>query len=1079
MLLNILSIPFKLPSWVISLLVARHVTHIVLNPSSIPEQRSVHLAKVNENLSDDVVLINFKKKPKVKWINDLLLKFTHIFPLLLLFAPQLRSRHFYHQASHKDDVNKLLAEIDNLLTGKSTKKYCEGRTFDWSHIHLKGIEFLDAKMRVYLYEQLDKKYGPESYTDSHSTRIEFFTLKTSDQAEIDSIEVMGPDEKLKPIAERKFVITCLARDQNYVNWLKDLNYTATHLNATAISFNYRGVDLSRGVVWTEDDMVQDVLAQVERLVALGAKPENICLDGMCLAGAIVTLAAAELHRQNIKVKLNNERSFRSLPHLLFGYIAPELQTTNWFNPLNYLRFVAAGLAYVIFTPILWLGGWYTNAEKAWDKIPAKDKIYSHVRDENLQIYDGVINDRFSSIASVVDSQINAIIEKLHKNVPLTEKETNIFAEYSESDQVRFTPSEAIKLSDKYRGPHFISRRDLVVELGHQEPYTNHDYFLNKLKDKFVLDKLLKESMLNPEISLEPSLTSFSEKPLILACSGGAGHISAAKGIIGGLQKKNPNVVITQHEPLLYREHKFTFTAFMIRLGIWSGSIPVIGYVVNKIAHLVGAPAMPNYKVFWSQMSQIKKSETENIEGKKQGIKRPYVDVLLDLFPPGYEFTAYNNAAHLSLTAKETSAISTYKGSVENYNHYAVFKNVLRHLVSSAKSGSPYTQIISTQALSIKSICDAVLYYNNTFLPQYNAKHQTVYPAISIAQYLTDLPSLGCAHFMDNLEDLSIEQRKLIELYAVYISKPIKAAYFSGEHGFKAVYDVDPKQNPMVRAAFKDKNLSDYTNLEKSQKLFYKNEVTPLIECLDTDRRPYRDINAGDKVASIMIGSLAANASVDYIESLLKANYNHIFVFGGSNEEILKRINTLILKYPVSEQAKIKQRIICLGNQTDVEMAPIFTRSNCVVIRGGGLSVMEQMAMPLTKDKIVLMHHEDSDDEQLTSGLSWEDSNTDRLIEYLTEQEAFSVKVSPKLCERALVAGQRFYAKPHDSSVQDEEVLRDVAQVEVSSELATNRPKRDSKLLAPKTHGFFSQTKVTEEPVLQEELEIQSSASAAA
>lgn len=319
-ILSTLGILFKIPSWIVSTLVARFITHIVLNPSFIPEQRSIHLIKISEDSHDDLVIINFKKKPKSKWFNDFLLIGTPIISFIPFIAPQLRTRLFYNQLSDRKYVDVILSEVDKLIIGTSNKKNCIGRVFDWSHIHFKGLEFLDAKMRLYLYEQLDKKYGQQAYSKAHNTHIEFFSIRASDKSELDSAEVIAPGEKDKPMSERKFVITCLARDQNYINLLKDLKYTATHLEATAICFNYRGIDQSRGIVWTEQDMIDDVLAQVQRLIDLGAKPENICLDGMCLGGAIATLAASQLHCQNCPVKLNNERSFRSIPPSLIIWL---------------------------------------------------------------------------------------------------------------------------------------------------------------------------------------------------------------------------------------------------------------------------------------------------------------------------------------------------------------------------------------------------------------------------------------------------------------------------------------------------------------------------------------------------------------------------------------------------------------------------------------------------------------------------------------------------------------------------------------------------------------------------------------
>ncbi len=135
--------------------------------------------------------------------------------------------------------------------------------------------------------------------------------------------------------------------------------------------------------------------------------------------------------------------------------------------------------------------------------------------------------------------------------------------------------------------------------------------------------------------------------------------------------------------------------------------------------------------------------------------------------------------------------------------------------------------------------------------------------------------------------------------------------------------------------------------------------------------------------------------MDYVKHLIDKGYDHIFLFGGMNKAIAQGVDAILDSYPSTQRAFIKNRIHCLGNQSDIEMGPIMTRSDSVVIRGGGLSIMEQMSMPLMSDKSVLIHHEDNtEDEELTSGLSWEDSNADRLIDFLTEKGAFALKTSP-------------------------------------------------------------------------------------
>ncbi|KGP63077.1 protein SdbA, partial [Legionella norrlandica] len=750
---------------------------------------------------------------------------------------------------------------------------------------------------------------------------------------------------------------------------------------------------------------------------LGANPQNICLDGMCIGGAVATIAAAKLHDRGMKVKLNNERSFTSLPSLVFGFIAPELQNAVWWNPLTYLRFALAGIVYSLLAPLIWLAGWHVDAGKAWKRIPAKDKIYSVVRDRDNGLYDGVIHDHFCSIAALVDSQIKTILYKLSTDRPLSKEEKQIL--YDDQFPHHFKPCESVLKHPKYKGPHFISRQDLVAELGHQEAYTNHDFFLDRLKEKFARDNntrtqsdlLVKE--IEKDVGSEPQQSKNKEQPLIIASSGGVGHISATHGIINELQNKNKEVIITQHHAELYKNRPFSINGWLVRMGVWFTYIPFFDGLLKGFMRFIGYPVLPSYRIFWDQMSKIQQSETIKENGVETGRTRPYVDMLLDIYPEGYEYTAFNNATHLAANIDDIQTMISFKGNVEDDNKSIAYKNILQRLTKAASQGTPYTRLISTQALSLGAICDAVKDYNTRFLPAFNAKRGTHYTPITIDQYMTDLPSLGCCHFMNNLEELTADQRQFVEIHAVNMSQPFEQAYFSKEQGFKAVHNIEPRNNPMIRNGFKDISLVKYTDKTKSCDLYFKVYKKERQDALPIENGKQKmTIKAHAKVASIMIGSLAANASTDYVKHLLNKDYDHIFVFGGLNDSMAKRIDKIINNYPVSQREAMRNKIILLGNQSDIEMAPIMTRSNCVVIRGGGLSVMEQMAMPIMEDKIVLMHHEDNNNAPLTSGLSWEDGNTDKLIEYLSQHDVYAVKTSPSICPHNLDEAEKIFKKKH-------------------------------------------------------------------
>ena len=233
--------------------------------------------------------------------------------------------------------------------------------------------------------------------------MDFFSLQTADDAVLDSIEFSCTEEYKKPMSQRKFVIMCLANGQNYIDWIKDYHFTAKEIGCTVIGFNYRGIDYSQGMIWTEDNMISDAMAQVRRLVSLGANPANIGIEGMCLGGTIATLTCALAHDRQLKVKLFNERGYRSIPRALAGVFLPRVGSSLW-NPINWLRYLLAAIVYVVSTPFIGLAGWYMDAGSRWDRIPSTDKGYAVVRnfndsDPNAPKEDGIVEDSWASIAS--------------------------------------------------------------------------------------------------------------------------------------------------------------------------------------------------------------------------------------------------------------------------------------------------------------------------------------------------------------------------------------------------------------------------------------------------------------------------------------------------------------------------------------------------------------------------------------------------------------------------------------------------------------------------------------------------------
>ena len=502
-LFSLIKLPFALPSWIASFLLARNIANVTLNPTEIKKQRPIHLIYFSDNPTEKgQAVINLLSHDPHKTWHDYLLKFSGTVMHLPFISGIKKHELRFNHPKDKAHIDKLIEEIRHLIKGTSTAPKCENKTFNWNEIHFKGLEFLDEQLRTYFFAELSKKQPPIK-VDPHQSNLDFFSIETADDAVLDSIALSAANEKSKPMSERKFIIACLARDQNYINWIKDFNYSAEQIGCTIIGFNYRGVDYSKGMVWTQENMINDALAEVDRLLALGAKPENIGLEGMCLGGAIATIAAARLHEQGQHVKLYNERSFRSIPRFINGYLLPEANS-SLLNPINWLRYSLVLISTIIVIPLICLAGWWMDAGSAWDKIPASDKNYSVIRnphdaDPKAPKVDGVVEDSWASIASLMDEKREKIIETQQHGKTLSEEESVLL---SDVPKTHYFKANAEDLHGK--APHHLARRHLM-QTSSDVPCHMHQHMITHFKTLFGLSSTQMSAGMTPKSTCSSSL----------------------------------------------------------------------------------------------------------------------------------------------------------------------------------------------------------------------------------------------------------------------------------------------------------------------------------------------------------------------------------------------------------------------------------------------------------------------------------------------------------------------------------------------------------------------------------------------
>ncbi|MES2141462.1 MAG: hypothetical protein V4471_01035 [Pseudomonadota bacterium] len=473
-----------------------------------------------------------------------------------------------------------------------------------------------------------------------------------------------------------------------------------------------------------------------------------------------------------------------------------------------------------------------------------------------------------------------------------------------------------------------------------------------------------------------SEASYNElrQPLLIACSGGGGHIAAIQGLQQYLQYQYKNIKFTKYKPVLFAKNPPSPTQATIETAIGFMHAYGVGAVFQAAVKPTSYPILPDRISFDNEINSL----NENEKRKEQ---RFYQDMLLDTYPAGYASVAVWNILQRNNQVSDLKKLVRLQAKSDKKNYPHVVNYFLNSLTAAAIVKTPYTEIISTQAMALPALCDAVLKYN-----QWLEENRLPFPKVIIHQYMTDLPTEGAVHFFNPLTKLSLKQQRQMKLYAVGLKEDILQRFFPDGYHFAGVYDVPADQNPMVRAGFKD------PDLDNSNKFHIPTEIT-LKWHKETEKK--FSINANELIASIMLGSQAGKDTTKYIETLLKSGFDKVFVFG-NNKMIINKIARINKK-----EKYAGKEIICLGNQGDKEIAALMTRSNFIIIRGGGLSVMEQLAMKHNPGKAILIHHANTDKE-LTSGISWEDGNVNKLIEGLNEKNIYAEKTSPKQAKRQIL-----------------------------------------------------------------------------
>lgn len=211
----------------------------------------------------------------------------------------------------------------------------------------------------------------------------------------------------------KYIINCAARGRSYLDWLGDMTRDADMTNATVVGFNYRSLGLSSGTLISQQDVIDDIVAQVKYLIKeKHAAPKDINLYGLCLGGAFATLAAAQLKKEGIDVKLYVSRTFKRFDQTIVDLVMPR-KYDNW--PVYILKILFFPLLLPIsflFKAYVWSLGWQVNINKAIKTLAPENIEYDFAEPSKTDAQQNYIGDK---IILSSNSPYDLIQDKLAKH----------------------------------------------------------------------------------------------------------------------------------------------------------------------------------------------------------------------------------------------------------------------------------------------------------------------------------------------------------------------------------------------------------------------------------------------------------------------------------------------------------------------------------------------------------------------------------------------------------------------------------------------------------------------------------------
>jgi len=449
-------------------------------------------------------------------------------------------------------------------------------------------------------------------------------------------------------------------------------------------------------------------------------------------------------------------------------------------------------------------------------------------------------------------------------------------------------------------------------------------------------------------------------PLIIASSGGNGHISAALSLIQQLSQQQKTL---KHHYISKPKNKKLSIETLIWGGLYFFNIPLI----KKLSRL-------EKKYYIPSPFQLKKEKMLLLKQQEEHHQRPYIDYLLDLLPNGYLYTAIFNLLQSQGHGKSLNTVSKGQVFLDRFYKKPISQQLQKLLEQAIIDGNPFDSIISTQALGLPAICHAVNVYNQK-IPQLEKKHQKNLLPIQIHQFITDIPKASALHYLKPLQSIKAQEKNYL---SIHLLKLDEQSIFAEQNLAKHFYFYAPEQNPMIRTELRKKNyFHDFWGFN----ILWINHK--MIAC-----------QPKEKIAVLMLSSAQGQTTLDYLKALIQKNIEHIAIVGKTCRRIQKQIHEL--------QQQSPSKIYLLGHLNAKNLRKILNAAHLLIIKGGGLSLMELASFKLRPDCKILIHHPKINlGADSSQGLIWEDGNIQWFLEYCKNNQKNALLSNPLMIDHHL------------------------------------------------------------------------------